>query len=106
MSQYQDAIDVIEHNERDEQKKIEKERARITEDQQLRVIPGRGGVFHYLVSLEAARPEGKAWAGFFLDFYTHSKRSIWECHLRNIIISGFTQLNRTLTIYRNKRIVS
>lgn len=37
ITQYQDAIDVIEHNERDEQKKQEKERARIAEEKELRV---------------------------------------------------------------------
>jgi len=37
IAQYQDAIDVIEHNERDEHKTKEKERNRIAEDYQLRV---------------------------------------------------------------------
>ena len=37
ITQYQDAIDVIEHNERDEQKKQEKEIARIAEEKELRV---------------------------------------------------------------------
>lgn len=61
VSLYQDAIDVIEHNERDEQKKIEKEKARIQEDQQLReaFVDGLTGssLFNDMFSEDADGPK-------------------------------------------------